>query len=147
MKSKHKSIIILLLGCILITCLSGCKKDRKNEEGDVSDVAIANRQSYVYTGQDFDEAIETVKQCFKEEFKGCSMSYLKYVGDEENFSDNYQYYLDPGTYDEIIAFTSTFLIAKEATSTMDKDSVQTDYSFILGRKTGGSWVVITYGRG
>lgn len=129
------------LACVLaIACIAsfaGCG-------GDVSDVKVVEYQSETYTEKDIETAIEVVKDYFKEEFKGCTLTEITYAGDEK--SADYVEWAERINRDEVIVLTSSFEVdSSGGDGSLNPDSTYTGWMWILARNSGGNWQHVDHG--
>lgn len=95
--------------------------------------------SNLYTEDEIRSAINVVADNFKE-FEGCRLYSLSYAGDEQSLRE-FDY---NNEYDEAIVINSVFLSPFFGGGAWNAHEVYT-WSFILMRKNGGEWKLLTYG--
>ena len=106
-------------------------------------VSVNISESDIFTEEDINRAIECVKEDFKS-LHGCKLYSLSYTGDTLSLREK-EYQLEYGSkYDEYIVIKSVFLSPIFGGGAWNAGSIY-DWYWILGRNTGGEWVVIDKG--
>ena len=72
-----KKIVCTMLCILLVFSLSACG-------GNVSKVNTHNVDSEIYSGEDINAAIDTIKKEFKSNWKGCTLTEIYYAGDDSS---------------------------------------------------------------
>ena len=140
-----KKVIEMVVCCMLIVTLVGCKN------AVTTNVKIDYGTSAIYTKEDMDSAIDTIKETFKS-FEGCELYTLSYSSDdvcrdEENIAwmndleranDNKQ------IFTQCIMFDSSFRSPKKGGGAWEPNEEYT-LSWWLARSEGGEWKLMTYG--
>ena len=148
-KSKKEKVVMkvieMVVCCMLIVTLVGCKN------AVTTNVKIDYGTSAIYTKEDMDSAIDTIKETFKS-FEGCELYTLSYsfddvCRDEENIAwmndleranDNKQ------IFTQCIMFDSSFRSPKKGGGAWEPNEEYT-WSWWLARSEGGEWKLMTYG--
>lgn len=115
----------------------------------VKNAEVNYQTSQIYTKEDMDEAIAVVKDEFKGEeyFEGCRMDKIVYDGDEISLRELESFKERNLDYDECIVF-KTYSTRSKVAYFQDSWAPEEDmFIFMLGRKDGGSWKVVSSGTG
>lgn len=72
-----KKIVCTMLCILLVFSLSACG-------GNVSKVNTHNVDSEMYSEEDINAAIDTIKKEFKSNWKGCTLTEIYYAGDDSS---------------------------------------------------------------
>ena len=102
-------------------------------------VQIDLGRSELYEEAEIQAAVDAVKEKFKA-FDGCKLFKLSYAGDEESRKE-FDY---DDQYDEAIVINSVFLSPLTSRGAWEAREIYT-WHFILMRKNGGAWTLLTYG--
>ena len=139
-----KKRMILLWSLMLTTLFVGC--------GDTtpSNVKIDYGNSSIYTKEDMNEAIETIKEEFNK-WEGCELHSLSYVSDDCNNMDNIAWMNDlkkakniEEVFSQCIMFKSSFHSPKKGGGAWEADTEYT-WSWWLARSEGGKWKLMNWG--
>ncbi len=112
--------------------------------GKISGVEIVPQASAIYSEQDIDAAIRTVRVYFKLSFFDCTLTEIGYIGDEhqEEFAELAEHY---GS-DEVIILTSSFDVGKlGGDGSFNANSTYSGWTWELKRDLGGKWRLVNYG--
>lgn len=145
-----KRLFIAAISLALLLSISGCG----NEEDHAYAFEIVDwGESELYSDDDITSAIDTVAAYFETEFKGCSLTQIRYPGDDARYlgddsSGLYDQWAENYETDEAIVLLSSF----DTDSSGGDGSLYPNYTYqewqwILTRNTGGVWEVATYGYG
>ena len=96
-----KKIVCTMLCILLVFSLSACG-------GNVSKVNTHNVDSEIYSEEDINAAIDTIKKEFKSNWKGCTLKEIYYAGDDS--SKGHQDWADRNNTDEVIVLLSVILL-------------------------------------
>ena len=135
-----RKYIPLLLMMILALLVSACGK------GTVSDVCIGRQYSGIYTQKEMDDAIQLAINYFRNEFEGCKLLEIAYVGDEgwkafEEWADQYG-------VDQVIILVSSFETGPDGgDGSLNPNDTYKNWQWVLGRSNGGKWKHLTHGYG
>ena len=129
---NRRNAYAILIVCMIAFMIAGCGK--KNG-GNIDNVQIPDwKPSEIYADSDIEGAFQAVKDYFKSEFDGCTLTKLYYPGD--TWTDEFYQRAEQYHADEAIIILSSY----------DKDSsMYDDYQFILIRNDGGDWEHATHG--
>lgn len=137
MKRKFEKTVILFACYIWAVSLCACGGDIKNAK--THQVA-----SKIYTQDDIDSAIETIKKEFKKNWSGCALTEIYYSGDE--VSKAYQDWTYGKDADEVIVLLSTFDVdSSGGDGSLNPNSTYDNWQWILVRKAGGQWQHVDHG--
>ena len=132
-----KKIVFAVL-CILIAfSLSACR-------GNISEVNTQNVDSEMYSQNDINSAIDTIKKEFKSNWKGCTLTEIYYAGDDS--SKNHQDWADRNNADEVIVLLSSFDVdSSGGDGSLKRNSTYNNWNWILVRTNGGQWQHVDHG--
>ena len=102
-------------------------------------VSVDLGQSELYDESERQAAVDVVKEKFKE-LDGCKLFKLSYAGDEDSRNE-FDY---DDQYDEALVINSVFLSPLTSRGAWNAHKIYT-WHFILMRKDGGDWTLLTYG--
>ena len=135
-------VIVIWLGAIIV----GYLKYHSFEDGDVSNVKIIPIKSEIYSNEEINSAIAVILEEFKENYNGCSLLEIKYIGDEKNND-----YIDWATRHNksgVIVFISNFKVGPNAgDGVLNPNSEYDGYSWILVRNENENWIYVDGGYG
>ena len=132
-----KRIVGLLMCCILVLSLCACGGNTKN-------VKIQEVNSELYTQDEINSAIGTIKEEFKDHWKGCTLTDIYYAGDDT--SKDYQDWANRNDADEVIVLLSSFDVdASGGDGSLNSNSTYDDWNWILVRTNGGKWEHVDHG--
>ena len=127
------SVLVLLLSFALCAC-----------GGNVKSVNGVDVESQIYTSDDINSAIETIKKEFDKNWKGCTLKEIYYAGDDT--SRGYQVYADINDADEVIVLLSSFNVdSSGGDGSLNPNSTYDGWNWILVRNTGGKWRHVDHG--
>ena len=135
-----KNFFWLLMALCLLLALSACG-------GNVQNVEVAEwKPSEIYTDDDIQEAISVVKGYFKAEFSGCTLTHIRYPGDDsaaefEEWAEQY------GADEAIVLYSSFDVGASGGDGSLNANSTYTNWKWVLIRNAGGRWEHKTHGYG
>ena len=132
-----KKIVYIML-CILLVCsLSACG-------GNVSKVNTHNVDSEIYSEEDINAAIDTIKKEFKTDWKGCTLTEIYYAGDDS--SKDHQDWANRNNADEVIVLQSSFDVdSSGGDGSLNPNSTYNGWNWILVRTNGGQWQHVDHG--
>ena len=132
-----KKIVCTMLCILLVFSLSACV-------GNVSKVNTHNVDSEIYSGEDINAAIDTIKKEFKSNWKGCTLTEIYYAGDDS--SKGHQDWADRNDADEVIVLLSSFDVdSSGGDGSLNPNSTYSDWKWILVRTNGGHWQHVDHG--
>lgn len=130
-----KFIALILAFVLMLAPLSACGNEPQ----------VIYGQSEMYSQRDMDGAVDEIMDSFGE-MRGCVMYSLEYAGDEKSLSelDYCNSFEDSGEYDQCIVFKSTFRSPINGGGAWEKNEMYY-WDWILARKDGGRWKLLTRG--
>lgn len=131
-----KFLICCVAGLLLFNMLGG----------NISGAEVIPQTSAIYSEQDIESAINTVRTYFKLSFFDCTLTETGYVGDEhqEEFAELAEHY----GADEVIIITSSFEVGKHGgDGSLNANSTYSGWTWELKREAGGKWRLVNYGFG
>ena len=132
-----KKIVIFLVCVVMIFSLSACG-------GNVKNVNVVDVKSDIYTPDEINSAIDTIKLEFEKDWKGCTLKEIYYAGDET--LKDYQEFADRNNADEVIVLLSSFDVdSSGGDGSLNPNSTYDGWSWILVRNTGGQWKHVDHG--
>ncbi|MBR5423307.1 MAG: hypothetical protein IK108_04770 [Clostridia bacterium] len=135
---------VLLTLTVFVACLVffSLPVERANESGDISQVETLLVPSRLYTQDDIDAAIETVKRDFADDWSGCRLTWIKYAGDEISKAESKERGVET-----IVLLSSFDTLRLPDTSALNENATYHDWKWILIRADDGSWTHIDHGYG
>ncbi len=116
-----KKLILVLL--LLLTACS--------QHGNIDNVSISDwRPSDIYTDKDIEEAMTCVKIYFKENFSGCTLMTMSYVGD---------------SYEAIVISSSFITDESGGDGPLNPNDIYEDFQWILVRNENNEWEHVDHG--
>ena len=132
-----KKILCIILCSLLVFSLSACG-------GDISRVNTHNVNSEIYSQEDINAAIDTIKKEFMMNWGGCTLTEIYYAGDDS--SKDHQDWADRNNADEVIVLLSSFDVdSSGGDGSLNPNSTYSDWSWILVRTNGGKWQHVDHG--
>ena len=132
-----KKIVCIILCSLLVFRLSACG-------GDISRVNTHNVNSEIYSQEDINAAIDTIKKEFMMNWGGCTLTEIYYAGDDS--SKDHQDWADRNNADEVIVLLSSFDVdSSGGDGSLNPNSTYSDWSWILVRTNGGKWQHVDHG--
>lgn len=126
-----------MLGILLVFSLSACG-------GNVRGVKTHHVDSEMYSQDDINSAIDTIKKEFKSDWKGCTLTEIYYAGDD--CSEDHQDWADRNNADEVIVLLSSFDVdSSGADGSLNPNSTYDNWNWILVRTNGGQWQHVDHG--
>ena len=115
--------------------------------GKVDNVEVPDwKPSEIYTDTEIEAAIKTVKEYFKKEFDGCTLTKVGYVGD--TFADEFAARAEQYNADEAIILYSSFDVdSSGGDGSLNPNSTYDDWQWILIRNVNGEWRHADHGYG
>lgn len=139
-----KAGIAVLLSVLLCGALAVYLRIRSG--GEASQVSIVPVESGIYSEEDIQAAADTVIQYFQREFEGCTLTELRYAGDEA--AGQFAEWAEQYQADEAIVLLSAFDVdASGGDGSLNPNSTYEGWQWILGRNAGGEWEHFTHGYG
>ncbi len=134
-----KRVLYLVLSALLILSLTGCGRISSSME-------ITCDTSQIYDTAEIHDAMDVVKNYFRRQFDGCTMTALGYIGDEKrDYMDGFaaQYGVD-----EAIVLVSDFETGSSGgDGALNPNDTYRNYKWILLRDEDGSWSHADHGYG
>jgi len=113
--------------------------------GKTSGCSIVPIESEVYTQEDYEQACAVAFRYFKG-FRGCTMTEIRYAGDDE--LDAMKEWAKEYSTDEVIILESDFTTdGKGGDGSLNPNSSYTDWMWILARDKNGRWKHKDHGYG
>ena len=136
-----KKIVALCLALMLVLSMGGCSK------GNVNNVSIIDwKSSEIYSDEDIQSAITVVKDYFKSEFEGCTLTSINYPGDSS--AGEFNRWAEQYKADEAIVLYSSFDVdASGGDGSLNPNSTYNNWKWVLTRSENGSWEHKTHGYG
>lgn len=132
---KNAFVFILVIAFLLALCSCG---------GNVKNVEIVDVKSDIFTNRDIASAIRTAVKYFENEFEGCTLKKIQYIGDDEKESF-YEWAKEYGA-DEAIVLVSTFDVdVSGGDGSLVPGQTYENWQWVLVRDSGGSWRHVTHG--
>ena len=132
-----KKIVCIILCSLLVFSLSACG-------GDISRVNTHNVNYEIYSQEDINAAIDTIKKEFMMNWGGCTLTEIYYAGDDS--SKDHQDWADRNNADEVIVLLSSFDVdSSGGDGSLNPNSTYSDWSWILVRTNGGKWQHVDHG--
>lgn len=132
-----KKIVCIIPCSLLVFSLSACG-------GDISRVNTHNVNSEIYSQEDINAAIDTIKKEFMMNWGGCTLTEIYYAGDDS--SKDHQDWADRNNADEVIVLLSSFDVdSSGGDGSLNPNSTYSDWSWILVRTNGGKWQHVDHG--
>ena len=132
-----KKIVCIILCSLLVFSLSACG-------GDISRVNTHNVNSEIYSQEDINAAIDTIKKEFMMNWGGCTLTEIYYAGDDS--SKDHQDWADRNNADEVIVLLYSFDVdSSGGDGSLNPNSTYSDWSWILVRTNGGKWQHVDHG--
>ena len=137
---KKATLIIITL--IVTLNFIGCGK---NGGGKVDNVYVPDwKPSEIYSDNDIEAAFQTVKDYFRNEFDGCTLTKLYYPGDA--YVDEFNEWAEQYDADEAIVILSSFDVdSSGGDGSFDPNSTYNNWNWILVRNAGGKWKHVDHG--
>ncbi len=136
------AVVVIWAGSFIVEYL----KFHSFEDGDVSNVKIIPMESEIYSNEEINSAINVIFERFKENYNGCSLLKIEYIGDEKN--DEYIDWAERNNKSEVIVFISDFKVAPNAgDGILNSDSEYKGYRWILVRNENENWTYADCGYG
>ena len=134
----RKQIAALLIAA-LVLALIGC--------GSALDgVEIVEVDSDIYSQKEIREAMEVAADYFKKDFGGCTLTEIRYAGDET--AKACEEWAQSRNADEAILLLSSFEVGPSGgDGSLAPNSTYTDWQWVLVRDAGGKWRHIDHGYG
>lgn len=127
----------LLMCCILVLSLCSCG-------GNIKNVKTHEVDSQLYTQDNINAAIETIKKEFDKDWKGCTLTEIYYAGDDT--SKDYQDWADRNDADEVIVLLSSFDVdSSGGDGSLNPNSTYDNWNWILVRTNKGKWKHVDHG--
>ena len=132
-----KKIVCIILCSLLVFSLSACG-------GDISRVNTHNVNSEIYSQEDINAAIDTIKKEFMMNWGGCTLTEIYYAGDDR--SKDHQDWADRNNADEVIVLLSSFNVdSSGGDGSLNPNSTYSDWNWVLVRTSGGQWQHVDHG--
>lgn len=131
------TIKCIILGILSALSLSACG-------GNISDVSTQRIESELYSQDDINAAVDIIKKEFKSDWKGCSLTEIRYAGDE--ITKEHQKWSERNNADEVIVLLSSFDVdSSGGDGSLNPNSTYDEWKWILVRSNGGQWKHVDHG--
>ena len=145
MKKIFIGIIVIIFICSGVFIIDYLKY-HSFESGDVSNVKIISMESEIYSTEEINNAIDVILEEFEENYNGCSLLEIEYIGDENN--DVYRDWAIRNNKSEVIVFISNFKVdSNGGNGVLNPNSEYDGYSWILVRNENENWIYVDGGYG
>lgn len=127
---------IVILSC---ACLAACGRGKIDNNLKTHEV-----DSQIYSKEEIDSAIETIKNEFSKDWKGCTLTEIYYAGDD--ISNSYQDFADRNDADDVVVLLSSFDVdSSGGDGSLNSNTTYSNWNWILVRTDGGKWVHVDHG--
>lgn len=132
-----KRTLSVTLSLAAMLTISGCNNNIKNVE-------IIDVDSEIYSDTEINSAIDTVEEYFKSNFEGCTLTMLKYAGDDQNkASDKWAKQYDA---EKAIVLLSSFDVdSSGGDGSLNPNSKYDNWQWILVENESGTWEHVDHG--
>lgn len=138
---ERKALIISFI-CVSSMMFSSCRASG----GIIKNVSIVEVQSKIYSEADIKSAEKVVLDYFQKGFSGCTMTELKYIGDDKN--NDYLDFAERIGSSEVIVFLSNFDVDSSGDNgSLNPNSTYQRWDWILARDIDGTWKHVDHGYG
>ena len=136
------AVLLSLTVCVVCLVFLSLPVDRAIESGDISQTETLLVPSQLYSQDEIDAAIETIKTDFAENWNGCKLTWIKYAGDAISKEESKERGLET-----IVLLSSFDTLRLPDTSALNENATYLDWNWILTRAEDGSWTHIDHGYG
>ena len=126
-------VMLLIVGIVIFN----------SQKGNILNVNIILKESEIYSKDDIDNAIDVTLKYFKENFKGCSLLEIEYIGDEKN--NAYFDWATRNNKEEVIVLISNFETNSYCSDTLNSNSEYKGWNWILVRNKNENWKHVDHG--
>lgn len=133
---------IIIITCVLVIVLCGCA-DFMHRKNNGKTLKIEPFSSELYSDNDINTAIETVQRYFTKNFERCSLTEIRYGGDEKCKTLAKEY----GSDQAILLLSSFYVPINGGDGSLNQDYTYENWQWFLVRTNGGDWNVVNYGYG
>lgn len=142
-KMNKRTLCALLITLMMTFAFTGC--GGKNGGEIIDNVQIPDwKPSEIYSDSDIEAAYQTVKDYFRSEFGGCTLTKLYYPGD--TYADRFDEWAKRYDVDEAIVILSSFYVdSSGGDGSFNPNSTYDYWQWILIRNTGGDWECVSHG--
>ncbi len=132
-----KKIVYTMFCVLIIVSLSACGRNTNEAKRE-------NTDSEIYSQEDINAAIDTIKKEFENDWEGCTLNEIYYAGDD--VSRDYQEWADRNNADEVIVLLSSFAVDSSGREgSLNPNSTYNDWNWILVRTNDGKWIHVDRG--
>ena len=143
MKKIFIGIIVIIFICSGVFIIDYLKY-HSFESGDVSNVKIISMESEIYSTEEINNAIDVILEEFEENYNGCSLLEIEYIGDENN--DVYRDWAIRNNKSEVIVFISNFKVdSNGGNGVLNPNNEYDGYNWILARNENENWKYVDGG--
>lgn len=134
-----KKIVYIIAMISILLMLTAC------DGGNAAHVKVLDWEpSEIYTDSDIESAVQTVKDYFRKEFDGCTLTEIEYAGDSVSLSE--AEYAKRYHADEVIVLYSSFDVdASGGDGSLNPNETYDGWLWILVREKGGTWKHVDHG--
>ena len=127
-----KFIFLTLFLIFCVVTLLGCAQTAETPSNNV--ISNQDFDSDLFTDEEIEDAMKVVIDHFNKEFKGCTLTELKYIGDDELTS-----YKKSGV--TIVLVSSFDVGSSPVAGGLDINTTYTNWKWILDRKESGQYYI------
>lgn len=140
---NKRILCAFLIALMVALSFTGCVG--KNRGGKIDNVQIADwKPSAIYSDSDIEAAHQTVKDYFRSEFDGCTLTKLYYPGD--TYADEFHEWAEQYDADEAIVILSSLDVGSSGgDGSLNPNSTYDDWQWIPIRNHGGDWEHVDHG--
>ncbi|MCH5197306.1 MAG: hypothetical protein J1E34_00230 [Oscillospiraceae bacterium] len=132
---KNAFVFIIVIAFLLSLCSCG---------GNVKNVEIIAVESDLFSKRDIASATRTAVKYFEDEFEGCTLKKIQYIGDDE--AESFKEWANQYGADEAIVLVSTFYVELSGSDgSLEPGQTYENWQWVLVRNSGGSWRHVTHG--
>ena len=133
-------VIVVLLGYFVIVYLNRYSF----EKGDISSVQIIPIESEIYSNNEINSAINVILEYFEENFNGCLLMKIGYIGDEKN--SDYINWAKRNNKTDVIVLVSKFKVDSHGgDGSLNPNSEYDEWKWILARNKDEEWKHVDHG--
>ncbi len=138
-----KKILITIICVIFIAMTSFILYLKLSHKGDISNVNIIANSSQIYSKKEIDDAINVILHFFRQNFNGCILEQITYIGDDYN--KDYQDWAERNNKEEVIVLVSNFKTNSYCSETLNHNSEYKNWNWILVKNKDENWEHVDHG--
>lgn len=132
-----KKLNALLLMIVFLLSFAACR-------GNIKNVNIINVDSELYSEVEINSAIDITLKHFKENFKGCTLTEIQYVGDD--YVETFDEWAKQYEAQQAIVLVSSFDVdSSGGDGSLNPNSTYGNWKWILTRDNNKKWILKTWG--